>query len=149
VICLKKIEIFTDGACSGNPGKGGWAAILKFEKHEKEISGGDVHTTNNRMEMSAVINALKLLKEPCDVKIYSDSRYVCDGISNGWAKKWQKNNWFRSKNELAKNPDLWQEILLLIEKHTIKMIWIKGHEGNIYNERCDKLAKNEIININS
>lgn len=137
---LKKIEIFTDGACQGNPGPGGWGAILRYNKHEKEISGGEPNTTNNRMELSAVIEALNLLKEPCDVTLYSDSKYVCDAISKGWAKSWQKKGWKKSNNSPALNSDLWEKLLSLIDKHNIKIVWIKGHAGHPENERCDQLA---------
>ncbi len=137
---LKKIEIFTDGACQGNPGPGGWGAILRYNGHEKEISGGDCCTTNNRMELSAVIEALSLLKEPCDVTLFSDSKYVCDAISKGWAKKWQSNGWKRNGNSPALNPDLWEKLLSLIDNHKVSIIWVKGHAGHPENERCDKLA---------
>lgn len=137
---MKKVEIFTDGACQGNPGPGGWGAILRYNGHEKEISGGNLHTTNNRMELCAVIEAFNLLKEPCEVTLCSDSKYVCDAISKGWAKSWQKKGWKKSNNSLALNSDLWEELLLLIEKHHLKIVWIKGHTGHPENERCDKLA---------
>ncbi len=137
---MKKIEIFTDGACQGNPGPGGWGAILRYNGHEKEISGGDAHTTNNRMELLSVIESLTLLKEPCDVILYSDSKYVCDAISKGWAKSWQKKGWKKSNNSPALNSDLWEKLLTLIDKHKINVVWIKGHAGHPENERCDKLA---------
>lgn len=137
---MKKVEIFTDGACSGNPGPGGWGALLRYNGHEKELWGGEVNTTNNRMEMTAVIEALKALKEPCDVTLTSDSQYVCNAITKGWAKKWQKNNWIKSDKSKAKNPELWEELLALIDKHHIKIIWVKGHAGHPENERCDRLA---------
>ncbi len=138
---MKKVEIFTDGACSGNPGPGGWGALLRYNGHEKELWGGEVNTTNNRMEMTAVIEALKALKEPCDVTLTSDSQYVCNAITKGWAKKWQKNNWIKSDKSKAKNPELWEELLALIDKHHIKIIWVKGHAGHPENERCDALAR--------
>ena len=141
---MKNVEIFTDGACQGNPGPGGWAAILKYGKHQKEISGGEILTTNNRMEISAVIKALELLKEPCNLTICSDSQYVCNAIDKGWAKKWQKNNWKRNKNQPALNPDLWQKLLELLEVHSVKIVWVKGHSGHPENERCDRLAVSEI-----
>lgn len=144
---MKNVEIFTDGACQGNPGPGGWAAILKYGNREKEISGGEALTTNNRMEISAVIKALELLKEPCCVTICSDSQYVCNAIEKGWAKKWRKNNWMRNKNEPALNSDLWQKMLELLELHTIKIVWVKGHSGHPENERCDKMAVNEITKL--
>lgn len=137
---MKKVEIFTDGACRGNPGIGGYGAILKYNGHTKEISGANISTTNNRMELSAVIEALKLLKESCDVTIYSDSQYVCNAITKGWAEKWKSNGWMRNKKEPALNIDLWKELLKLIKKHSVKIIWIKGHAGHPENERCDFLA---------
>lgn len=138
--CLKKVEIFTDGACLGNPGPGGWGAILRYNGREKEISGGDASTTNNRMELSAVIESLSLLKEPCCVILCSDSKYVCDAISKGWAKKWRSNGWKRSGNSLALNIDLWEKLLPLVDKHSLSIIWVKGHAGHPENERCDELA---------
>jgi len=137
---LKQIEIYTDGACQGNPGAGGWGAVLRYKDTEKEISGGESNTTNNRMELSAVIEALAMLKEPCDVTLYSDSQYVCNGIKLGWAKKWQSNGWMRNKKEKALNPDLWERLLSLCEKHKMNIIWVKGHAGHPENERCDRLA---------
>lgn len=138
--CLKKVEIFTDGACLGNPGPGGWGAILRYNGREKEISGGDASTTNNRMELSAVIEALSLLKEPCCVTLCSDSKYVCDAISKGWAKKWRSNGWKRSGNSPALNVDLWEKLLPLLDKHSLSIVWVKGHAGHPKNERCDELA---------
>ncbi len=137
---MKQVEIFTDGACQGNPGPGGWGAILRFGAHEKEISGGDPNTTNNRMELSGVIEALKMLKEPCKVDLYSDSQYVCNALSKGWAKKWRANGWMRNKKEPALNPELWAELLKLTEIHQVTVHWIKGHAGHAENERCDQLA---------
>lgn len=137
---MKNVEIFTDGACSGNPGPGGWGAVLRFNNIEKEISGGATDTTNNRMELSGVIEALRLLKEPCDVTLYSDSKYVCDAITKGWAKGWQKNGWRKSDKKLALNIDLWESLLALLEQHTITVKWVKGHAGHPENERCDRLA---------
>ena len=137
---MKNVEIFTDGACSGNPGPGGWGAVLRFNNVEKEISGGAVDTTNNRMELSGVIEALRLLKEPCDVTLYSDSKYVCDAITKGWAKGWQKNGWRKSDKKLALNIDLWESLLGLLEQHTITVKWVKGHAGHPENERFDRLA---------
>ena len=127
---MKKIEIFTDGACQGNPGPGGWGAILRYQQIEKEISGGDANTTNNRMELSAVIEAFKRLKEPCDITLYSDSQYVCNGISKGWAKSWKKNGWRKSDKSPALNPELWDELLTLIEPHQLTVVWVKGHAGH-------------------
>ena len=137
---MKHIDIYTDGACSGNPGAGGWGAVLVYNGHEKEISGGEADTTNNRMEMMAVIKALQALKEPCEVTLTSDSQYVCNAISKGWAKKWKKNNWIKSDKSQAKNPDLWEEILKLLDIHQVTVNWVRGHNGHSYNERCDKLA---------
>lgn len=137
---MKNVEIFTDGACSGNPGPGGWGAVLRYKSTEKEISGGEANTTNNRMEITAVIEALAMLKEPCNVTLYSDSQYVCNALTKGWAKKWQANNWMRNKSEPALNPDLWEKLLTLYEKHNVKVVWVKGHAGHPENERCDKLA---------
>ena len=137
---MKEIELFTDGACSGNPGPGGWGAILRWKGHEKAVSGGNSHTTNNRMELSAVIEGLKLLKEPCKVTLISDSKYVCDAISKGWARNWQKNGWRKSDKSPALNVDLWEELLQLLEIHTVSVRWVKGHAGHPENERCDQLA---------
>ena len=137
---MKHVEIFTDGACSGNPGPGGWGAILRYKGTEKEISGGEPQTTNNRMELLAVISALKLLKEPCEVTLRTDSQYVSNALERGWAKNWQKNGWMRNKKEPALNPDLWQELLELYDKHNVTIVWVKGHAGHPENERCDRLA---------
>ncbi len=137
---MKTVDIYTDGACSGNPGPGGWGAVLRYNGHEKEISGGEAHTTNNRMELMAVIEALSLLKEPCKVNLYSDSQYVCNALKLGWAKKWQANGWMRNKKEKALNPELWERLLSLCDKHEVEPIWVKGHAGHPENERCDRLA---------
>ena len=137
---VKTVEIYTDGACSGNPGPGGWGAVLRYNGHEKEISGGEAHTTNNRMELMAVIEALSLLKEPCEVKLYSDSQYVCNALKLGWARKWQQNNWMRNKKEKALNPELWERLLKLCDIHDVEPIWVKGHAGHPENERCDRMA---------
>jgi ribonuclease HI len=137
---MKKVEIFTDGACSGNPGPGGYGVILRSENRTKELSAGYRQTTNNRMELRAVIAGLEALKEKCTVNIYSDSKYIVDAVQQGWAKRWQNNNWYRNKNEKALNPDLWQELLELIDFHHVKFIWVKGHAGHVENERCDELA---------
>ena len=136
----KEVIIYTDGACSGNPGPGGWGAILRYKNTEKEISGGEANTTNNRMELTGAISALKMLKEPCKVTLYSDSQYMINGINNGWALKWRANGWMRNKKEPALNPELWQELLDLCETHSIEFIWVKGHASNEYNNRCDALA---------
>lgn len=137
---MKKVKIYTDGACLGNPGIGGYGAILKYNGHKKEISGGYENTTNNRMEITAVIEALKLLKEPCDITIYSDSQYVCNAITKGWAKSWEAKGWMRNKKEPALNADLWKKLLELIENHKVELVWVKGHAGHPENERCDALA---------
>ena len=137
---MKHVEIYTDGACQGNPGPGGWGAVMRYKGTEKEISGGERNTTNNRMELSAVIEALKLLKEPCSVTLYSDSQYVCNAIKLGWAKKWRANGWMRNKKEPALNPELWDELLKLCEQHTGEVVRVKGHAGHPENERCDALA---------
>ena len=141
---MKKVDIYTDGACSGNPGKGGWGAILVYNGIEKEISGFNKETTNNRMELTAVIEALKALKEPCSVTLTTDSKYVADGINLGWAQSWRANNWQKKDKKPALNPDLWDILLNLIDKHKVEIIWVKGHAGHPYNERCDKLAVNQI-----
>ncbi len=137
---MKKVEIYTDGACSGNPGPGGFGAILVYGKLEKEISGGSAVTTNNRMELMGVISALRALKEPCYVTITTDSKYVCDGITKGWAESWQKKGWKKSDGKPALNPELWGELLELVSRHECNFVWVKGHAGHPYNERCDKLA---------
>lgn len=139
-ITLKQVEIFTDGACSGNPGPGGWGAVLRYNGREKELSGGESNTTNNRMELSAVIFALKALKEPCKVILYSDSQYVCNALKLGWAKKWQSQGWMRNKKDPALNPELWEELLRLCDIHDVEVNWVKGHAGHPENERCDRLA---------
>lgn len=141
---MKHVEIFTDGACSGNPGPGGWGAILRYGTHEKEISGGEKNTTNNRMELTALIEALKLLKETCKITVYSDSKYVCDAISQGWAISWKKKNWVKSDKKPALNSDLWNKLLDLLETHEVKLVWVKGHAGHPENERCDRLAVSEV-----
>lgn len=137
---MKAVEIFTDGACKGNPGPGGWGAILRYKDKEKEISGGEANTTNNRMEITAVLTALKMLKEPCEITLYSDSQYVCNALKLGWAKKWKENNWKRNKKDPALNPDLWDELLKEYDKHKVTIVWVKGHAGHPENERCDRLA---------
>ncbi|MCL2071380.1 MAG: ribonuclease HI [Oscillospiraceae bacterium] len=137
---LKTIHVFSDGACSGNPGPGGWGAILRFGDMESEICGGEPHTTNNRMELTGVIEALSRLKYPCKVIVQTDSRYVVDGITKGWAKSWKRNNWVKSDKKPALNPDLWEKLLTLCETHQVSFNWIKGHSGHPENERCDKLA---------
>ena len=140
---MKAVELFTDGACSGNPGPGGWGAILRYRGHERELSGGDAHTTNNRMELSAVIAGLEQLKEPCSVTLTSDSKYVCDAITKGWARSWKKNGWRKSDKSPALNVDLWDRLLALLDTHEVTVVWVKGHAGHPENERCDKLATAE------
>ena len=137
---MKQVEIFTDGACKGNPGPGGWGAILRYKGVEKEISGGERNTTNNRMELTAVISALRLLKESCTVTLYTDSQYVCNAVNHGWAKKWKANGWMRNKKEKALNPELWESLLELCDRHEVSFNWVKGHAGHPENERCDRLA---------
>lgn len=137
---MKNVEIFTDGACKGNPGPGGWGAILRYKGVEKEISGGEADTTNNRMELTAVIKALELLKEPCRVELYTDSQYVANALTQGWAKKWKANGWMRNKKEKALNPELWERLLVLYDAHDVEINWVKGHAGHPENERCDRLA---------
>ena len=137
---MKQVEMYTDGACSGNPGAGGYACILVYGKREKEICGGEAQTTNNRMEMTAVIKGLEALKEPCRVTVTSDSKYVTDAIKRGWAYSWRENGWKKADKKPALNVDLWEKLLALLEKHDVEFIWIKGHDGHEYNERCDKLA---------
>lgn len=140
---MKQVDIYTDGACSGNPGPGGWGAVLKYGAHEKELSGGAKDTTNNRMELTAVIRALETLKEPCRVTLTTDSKYVADGVTKGWAASWKKNNWLKSDKKKALNPDLWDQLLTLLEQHQVEIVWVKGHNGHPFNERCDTLAVQE------
>ena len=137
---MKNVEIYTDGACSGNPGPGGWGAVLIYNGVEKQLSGSEKETTNNRMELSAVITALKALKEPCNVTLTTDSKYVCDAINKGWLNSWKKNSWKKADKKPVLNIDLWQELLPLLDKHRVEFIWVKGHNGHKYNEICDKLA---------
>ena len=137
---MKKVEIFTDGACSGNPGPGGWGAILRCGNTEKELSGGEKDTTNNRMELTAVISALKALKYPCDVNVTTDSKYVYESVTKGWVYSWKKNGWRKADTKPALNPDLWEELLNLLEIHSVTFTWVKGHNEHPENERCDRLA---------
>ena len=141
---MKKVTIYTDGACSGNPGAGGWGAILKYGEHEKEISGYEGVTTNNRMELTAAIEALKLLNQPCEVELYSDSAYLVNAFNNNWVEKWKKNGWKNAGKEEVKNMELWQQLDELASKHKVTWIKVKGHSDNEYNNRCDKLATDEI-----
>ena len=140
---MKTVTIYTDGACSGNPGPGGWGAILEYRGVEKELSGGERNTTNNRMELTAVIRALQALKEPCTVELYSDSKYVIDALQKGWAASWRKKGWIKSDKKPALNPDLWETLLTLVETHDVRCHWVKGHADNEYNARCDALAVEE------
>lgn len=144
---MKKVEIYTDGACSGNPGKGGWGAVLVYGEKEKELSGAEKDTTNNRMELTAVIEALGALKQPCNVVLTTDSKYVCDAINKGWVYSWKKNGWRKSDKKTALNVDLWEKLLSLLEKHNVEFVWVKGHNGHPYNERCDALAVSEYKNL--
>lgn len=137
---MRSVEIFTDGACSGNPGPGGWGAILRCDGKEKELSGGEAHTTNNRMELTGVIMALSALKYPCRVRLTTDSKYVVDGVTKGWAKSWRNKGWKKSDGKPALNPDLWGQLLDLLDVHEVEFCWIKGHAGHEENERCDRLA---------
>ena len=137
---MKHVDIYTDGACRGNPGPGGWGAILVFGVHEKELSGGEEHTTNNRMELRGAIAALKALKEPCEVTLTTDSRYVAEAVNNGWAVGWRERGWRRADKSPALNTDLWEELLGLLETHKVTFVWVKGHAGHPFNERCDRLA---------
>ncbi|MCD7943559.1 MAG: ribonuclease HI [Clostridia bacterium] len=143
---MKEVTVYSDGSCKGNPGPGGWCCILVYRGHEKVLSGGDPVTTNNRMEMTAVIKALEALKEPCRVTLVSDSKYVIDALSLGWAEKWKNRGWKRSSGDDALNPDLWDKLLTLTKKHTLTYTWVKGHAGHEYNERCDEIAQNEADN---
>ena len=136
----KTVEIFTDGACSGNPGPGGWGAVLRYGGREKELSGGEADTTNNRMELTACIAALSALKEPCKVSLTTDSQYVFNGITKGWAASWKKSGWRKADKKPALNSDLWEELLRLSSIHDVTFHWIKGHAGHPENERCDRLA---------
>ena len=137
---MKTVTLYTDGACSGNPGPGGWGAILIYGDRKKELSGGEESTTNNRMELTAAIRGLQALKEPCIVEMYSDSKYVVDGLEKGWARSWRAKGWIKSDKKPALNPDLWGELLNLCDRHTVRLHWVKGHASNPYNNRCDELA---------
>ncbi|MBP0990641.1 MAG: ribonuclease HI [Oscillospiraceae bacterium] len=141
---MDKVDIYTDGACSGNPGIGGWGVILKSGGHEKTLSGGEENTTNNRMELTAAIEGLSALKRECEVTLYSDSKYLVDAINQGWVYGWKKKGWKRSGNEPALNSDLWEKLLILTAKHNVEFIWVKGHAGHEENERCDGMAVGEI-----
>jgi ribonuclease HI len=140
VMKMKHVDIYTDGACRGNPGKGGWGAVLVYKGVEKELSGGERMTTNNRMELSAVIAALSALREPCEITLTSDSKYVVDAVTKGWARSWKAKGWKKADKSPALNSDLWDKLLTLLEYHTVSFVWVKGHAGHPYNERCDALA---------
>ena len=140
---MKTVTLYTDGACSGNPGPGGWGCILEYQGHEKELSGGEKNTTNNRMELTGVIMGLSALKEPCIVELYSDSKYVLDALQKGWVYGWKKRGWVKSDKKPALNPDLWEELLALTQKHQLRYHWVKGHADNPKNNRCDELAVSE------
>ena len=144
---MEEVIIYTDGACSGNPGPGGWGSILMYRANKKEISGGNPDTTNNIMEMTAVIEALKLLKFPCNVKVYSDSAYVVNAFNNGWIYNWKKNNWKTADKKPVKNKELWEEMYGFTKIHKIEFIKVKGHSDNEFNNRCDELARNAITNL--
>jgi len=144
---MKEVTIYTDGACSGNPGPGGWAAVLMHNEHRKELSGGEKLTTNNRMELTAVIEALKRLKEPCRVKVHSDSAYLVNCFRQGWYRAWQMNGWKNSKNEPVENRDLWEELLRLMDIHQVEYVKVKGHSDSEWNNRCDLLAREAIKNL--
>lgn len=144
---MKTVEIFTDGACSGNPGPGGWGAVLRFAGKEKELSGGEKETTNNRMELTAVIRALSALKEPCKVRLTTDSKYVCDAVNQRWVYSWRANGWRKADKKPALNVDLWEELLPLLETHEVEFLWVKGHAGHPENERCDALAVAYYLNL--
>ena len=137
---MKKVNIYTDGACKGNPGRGGWGTILVYGAHEKELSGGEVMTTNNRMELMAVISGLEALREPCEVTLTSDSTYVINSITKKWLDGWEKKNWVKSGNTPVPNADLWERLIEAMKPHTIEWVWVRGHNGHPYNERCDRLA---------
>lgn len=140
---MKKVDIYTDGACKGNPGPGGFGAILVYSGREKELSGGEANTTNNRMELLGAITALEKLKEPCEVTLTSDSKYLVDAVTKGWVYSWKKKGWKKSDGKTALNIDLWERLLSLLETHKVEFVWIKGHDGHAYNERCDRLAVSE------
>ena len=144
---MKKVTIYTDGACSGNPGPGGWGAVLIYGETKKEISGARENTTNNIMEITAVLEALKLLKEECEVEVYSDSAYVVNAFNQGWIYNWQKNNWKTSGKDPVKNRELWEELYSYTQKHKVTFIKVKGHSDNEYNNRCDELAREAILSL--
>lgn len=137
---MKVVQLYTDGACKGNPGPGGYGAILRFGNKEKELSGGEISTTNNRMELMAAIVGLEALTEPCEVTLYSDSKYLVDSVTKRWVYSWRKNGWKKADKKPALNVDLWERLLIMLEKHRVAFVWIRGHDGHEFNERCDQLA---------
>jgi ribonuclease HI len=137
---LKQVYLYTDGACSGNPGPGGWGAILRFGSHQRELSGAQPNTTNNRMELTAVLEGLTALKEPCQVELYSDSTYVVNSVEKGWVYNWQRKNWMKKPGEPVPNADLWKRLLELLKIHKVNFHWVRGHAGHPENERCDQMA---------
>ena len=145
---MKEVTIYTDGGCHGNPGPGGYGVVLLSGQHRKELLGGYQRTTNNRMELLACIVALEALKRTCRVRLHSDSKYIVDSITKGWARRWRANNWRRNRHEKAVNPDLWARLLDLCEQHEVKFVWVKGHAGNKENERCDQLVQKAIADGN-
>lgn len=145
---MKRVEIFTDGACKGNPGPGGWGALLRMGKHEKELSGSDPDTTNNRMEMTAVIRALNALTEPCEVMLHTDSRYVIDGITK-WVHGWQRKGWVNASKQPVRNADLWHELIAAAQRHRVTWEWVRGHNGHVENERADRLASDAALRARS
>jgi ribonuclease HI len=147
-VSAPRVTIYTDGACSGNPGPGGWAAILAFRDHEKELKGGDPHTTNNRMELMAAISALEALTRPCEVDLHTDSQYLREGISS-WIKKWKSNGWRTADRKPVKNVDLWQRLDAALARHQVRWHWVKGHAGHDLNERADRLARDAIMAVRS
>ncbi len=143
----KTVELYTDGACSGNPGPGGWGAVLIYGEARKELSGGERETTNNRMELTAAIQGLRALREPCRVVLTSDSKYLVDAVTKGWLTSWKRRGWKRGKNEPVLNVDLWEELLPLLERHQVEFVWVKGHAGHPENERCDRMAVAESMKV--
>ena len=137
---MKEVDMYTDGACKGNPGAGGFCCILRYKGKEKLVSGGEANTTNNRMELCAVISGLEILREPCEVTVYSDSKYVVDAMKLGWARGWKEKGWKKSDGKTALNTDLWERLRSLSEMHRLRFVWVKGHDGHEYNERCDREA---------
>ncbi|MDR0531819.1 MAG: ribonuclease HI [Oscillospiraceae bacterium] len=146
---MKTVFLFCDGACSGNPGPGGWGTILRYGGRERELSGGEAMTTNNRMELTALLEGLRALKEPCQVLVTTDSKYVADGICLGWARGWQRNGWRKPDKKPALNPDLWEGLLREIDRHCVEITWVRGHNGHPENERCDRLAVAEAMKYKS